>query len=452
MKKKELMPTEKNLINTLINDTIGRNKDIVDFLNILKCQEASCSIALNGKWGSGKTFFVRQTEMFINASSCLSQTDKEVKDKITSSVPIKEFPNDEFAIYYDAWENDNDTDPIFSLIYEITNQINADFSTKEFSLSNVCDLAASIISIITRHDVNKILESLKSENKFEDFKKEKSTKKMMSEFFTEILCERGNRLVIFIDELDRCKPTYAIKLLEQIKHYMMDDRITFVFSVNLEQLQHTIKCYYGADFDASRYLDRFFDFRIDLPAPDMDKFFEELSLEKNYNSKIILNQIVKMFDFKLREISRLWSQVYVANHNVYDKTEFSFIFPDDEGMEIILIYIVPLMIGLRIADIPRYEDFINGKDSTPLKELLEEDTLKSLLTNMLDNNESFIEEDGKKQVTHEMIIERFYGAVFGNQYTKNIFEIELGKYMFSRKSKEFAIRASSMMSEYAELS
>ena len=66
-------------------------------------------------------------------------------------------------------------------------------------------------------------------------------------------------------------------------------------------------------------------------------------------------------------------------------------------MEIILIYIVPLMIGLRIADISRYEDFINGKDSTPLKELLEEDTLKSLLTNMLDNNESFIEEeDGKK--------------------------------------------------------
>ncbi len=89
---------------------------------------------------------------------------------------------------------------------------------------------------------------------------------MMSEFFTEILCERGNRLVIFIDELDRCKPTYAIKLLEQIKHYMMDDRITFVFSVNLEQLQHTIKCYYGADFDASRYLDRFFDFRIDWPV------------------------------------------------------------------------------------------------------------------------------------------------------------------------------------------
>ena len=59
-----------------------------------------------------------------------------------------------------------------------------------------------------------------------------------------------------------------------------------MFSVNLDQLQHTIKCYYGADFDASRYLDRFFDFRIDLPAPDMDKFFEELSLEKTIIQKL----------------------------------------------------------------------------------------------------------------------------------------------------------------------
>ena len=65
-----------------------------------------------------------------------------------------------------------------------------------------------------------------------------------------------------IDKSDRCKPTFAVHLLEQIKHYIFDDRITFVFSINLEQLQHTIKQYYGADFDSCRYLDRFFDLRI----------------------------------------------------------------------------------------------------------------------------------------------------------------------------------------------
>ena len=75
---------------------------------------------------------------------------------------------------------------------------------------------------------------------------------------SELPNERGNKLVIFIDELDRCNPAYAVKLLEQIKHYMEDDRIIFVFSVNINQLQHTIKHYYGNNFNATKYLDRFF--------------------------------------------------------------------------------------------------------------------------------------------------------------------------------------------------
>ena len=61
-------------------------------------------------------------------------------------------------------------------------------------------------------------------------------------------------MLFFIDELDRCKPSFAVHLLEQLKHYISDERITFVFSVNLEQLQHTIKHYYGINFDSGRYL------------------------------------------------------------------------------------------------------------------------------------------------------------------------------------------------------
>lgn len=64
-------------------------------------------------------------------------------------------------------------------------------------------------------------------------------------------------MIIFIDELDRCKPSFAVHLLEQIKHYLYDERIIFVLSVNQEELQYTIKHFYGNEFDASRYLDRF---------------------------------------------------------------------------------------------------------------------------------------------------------------------------------------------------
>lgn len=73
----------------------------------------------------------------------------------------------------------------------------------------------------------------------------------------QIPIERADKVVIFIDELDRCKPTYAVKLLERIKHYFNNDKIIFVFSTNLEELQSSVKCVYGESFNAYRYLDRF---------------------------------------------------------------------------------------------------------------------------------------------------------------------------------------------------
>ena len=67
----------------------------------------------------------------------------------------------------------------------------------------------------------------------------------------------NGKVIIFIDELDRCKPTYAVKLLERVKRYFNGDNYISVYSINMQQLQHTIKKFYGVDFDAHKYLDRF---------------------------------------------------------------------------------------------------------------------------------------------------------------------------------------------------
>lgn len=50
-----MLPTEENIIETLYNDQINRNKDIVYFHNILQAQESASAIAIDGRWGSGKT-------------------------------------------------------------------------------------------------------------------------------------------------------------------------------------------------------------------------------------------------------------------------------------------------------------------------------------------------------------------------------------------------------------
>lgn len=454
MKKYELLPTEENLIGSLYNDTINRNKDIVCFYNILQAQEAASTIAIDGRWGSGKTFFVRQTKMVINALNPLSDMDEELKTKATIRLPFpknyEENENYNIAVYYDAWENDNDTEPILSIIYEITKQLSVDFSLSDESIVKT---AGAIIEAISGHNVNGIKDALTSEDPFTKFKEQKDIEEKIKDFFTGLLAERGNRLVVFIDELDGCKPNFAVQLLEQIKHYIFDDRITFVFSVNLEQLQHTIKHYYGAKFDSCRYLDRFFDLRIAMPPANMEKFYSQIGLESRYYVDIVTKRVINMFNFELREITRFYSQVKAAVYEpTHDSQKFDFSFPHGKGRHVILMYIVPLLIGLKIADISKYDDFINGRDIEPLKELLDVDEENRLLENMLNRDESFEKEEGKKLVTKDEMIKRFYDAIFVNQYSGSKYSSILGQYEFSKESKTFAISTSSMMSHYAELS
>ena len=71
--------------------------------------------------------------------------------------------NCSIAVYYDAWENDNDTEPVLSLIYEITKQLSIDFSLSDISIVKT---AGAIIEAISGHNVNGIKDALTSEDPF----------------------------------------------------------------------------------------------------------------------------------------------------------------------------------------------------------------------------------------------------------------------------------------------
>ena len=81
-------------------------------------------------------------------------------------------------------------------------------------------------------------------------------------------------LVVFIDELDRCRPTYTIELLEVAKHLFAVDGVVFVLGVNRSEIAESVKAVYGASFGAQAYLNRFFDLDIRLPSPDRKAFIE----------------------------------------------------------------------------------------------------------------------------------------------------------------------------------
>ena len=151
-----------------------------------------------------------------------------------------------------------------------------------------------------------------------------------------------------MDELDRCRPSYAVQLLERIEHYFINERITFVFSVNLEQLQHTIKNFYGNDFDACRYLDRFFDLRLSLPPINTTKYYNSLNLSNNVEIDRVLMRIQQTFNMSLREFCKFYDSVKVSGMKSYFNETEDFMFK----------YIVTLCLALKITNITLHDEFI----------------------------------------------------------------------------------------------
>ena len=159
-----------------LQDKIGREEIVDKICGLVDSlgKDKNFSMAINGAWGSGKTFFVRQTKMVINALNPSCDTDEGIKSKATARLPLtkteQERENFDIAVYYDAWGNDNDTEPVLSLIYEITKQLSAEFSLSDKS---IVKMAGSIVEAISGHNVNGIMDALSADDPFTKFKEQK---------------------------------------------------------------------------------------------------------------------------------------------------------------------------------------------------------------------------------------------------------------------------------------
>ncbi len=103
-------------------------------------------------------------------------------------------------------------------------------------------------------------------------------KKLLSEYAAILTTDQDLPLFILVDELDRCRPNFAITLLEEIKHLFSVPGIVFVLATEKEQLANCISATYGlSKCGALVYLDKFIDMNIELPIPDVEKFLNNLN-------------------------------------------------------------------------------------------------------------------------------------------------------------------------------
>jgi len=226
-------------------------------------------LSINNEWGTGKTTFVKMWQQELK--------NNEVK-----------------TIYFNAWENDFDNNPLVALMSELetlTKKNNKTFkSVVEKGAVLTKDVLPALLKSVAKKyiDVDIVADAIENTTKgvTEIFEKEineyTNKKKTVLEFqkeLTKFVNETGSGkpLVFIIDELDRCRPDYAVKVLEQIKHFFSVAGIVFVLSIDKKHLASSIKGYYGSEsINTDEYLRRFIDLEYSIPKPPTALFCEYL--------------------------------------------------------------------------------------------------------------------------------------------------------------------------------
>lgn len=379
MSNMALEPTYDNLMHHYLEDTIGRNDDLFYFVRILSSLNSGSAVALNAAWGSGKTFFVKQAKMLIDIHNpnsdidieCLNPEEiasiKDVYNKHNSGTEKYDMPK-MATVYYDAWKYDDTEDPLLSLLYCIMNRFGESVPEdkvaviKKFAKQSV-SILSSAARYITGINVQEILETIKNyadacEDTVKEQKSNESLEKRINSFLNDVVLEDEEKLIIFIDELDRCNPQYAVKLLERVKHYFNHPKVVFVISYNKSELQHSIKTLYGSEFSADKYLERFFDYEFGLSTIDAGSYLDSLGCSNTVH--LNMKAVAKIYSFQMRELCKYYDCVNNATAMI-KKLISNNIYSQEKSLEFCIIWFLPVIVGLRFYNENYYREFIEGK-------------------------------------------------------------------------------------------
>ena len=263
-------------------DLFGYSDFSERFAKILEDVDSAPVIMLDGPWGSGKSTFVQQWAGLLRERG-------------------------HAVCYFDAFANDHQDDAFFALAGEL-------YSLAEHEESLDCDFRSSFATraanlgkalwpltarfalktvtqgIVSMDDARKIKAAVtESPGEFITLLKERITgvqkERRLLEQFRSLLSELAQRLttpasetvstdtskdfhhklVFIVDELDRCKPTFALNLIERIKHVFSAKNVCFVLVAHVPQLAEVVQRSYGVT-DGKLYLEKFYQLRVTLPA------------------------------------------------------------------------------------------------------------------------------------------------------------------------------------------
>lgn len=293
-------------------------------------------VSLSGAWGTGKTFFLERWRRELQKQSIRS-------------------------IYFNAWEDDFCDDPLVAIIGQLTKFASGIEKLHEYQ-TMLEDFAKKFLKNAVGAAVGIPLPDADSA-----LARYKEQEKIKTEFKAKLECmaqdaQGANEgpLVFIVDELDRCRPTFAIELLERVKHLLDVPGIVFVFGINRKELGKSIQSVYGK-IDADIYLHRFFDMEFSLLGADLGNFciglMHKHELGEMFSQKegfiAGLSIIFKHLGlFSLRDMEhciRVFAFVSLNAPKIMNS--------------IIACYLLTTLILLRIKDSTLYKSFIQKESS-----------------------------------------------------------------------------------------
>ncbi|GLB28133.1 hypothetical protein LAD12857_00560 [Lacrimispora amygdalina] len=340
-----------------IDDTLDRKKFVENIMNVIekwnnvKHENNSLVISLDAPWGSGKSYLINMWKNWL-----LSEENADKNYYIT---------------YYNAWENDDNDSAFIPLVYKLQDldvykgnddyvnnveEITTNF-LKSCGVALLKDGVKKYIGESTANILCKGIDGAAATKKIVDFFSKYKTyideKNKFKEALKELIPKDG-KLIIFIDELDRCRPTFAIETLEITKHYFNQKDIVFIFAIDLEQLSYSISTMYGAGMDSAGYLRRFFDFNIRIPAgnlydyidPLYNQYFKSIESKGSFN-EMVVNMFLKL-NLSLRDIDKIFNNFIVFY--LYYQTHFEHI-SENMVVKVMEVYLYFMTLKYKFPDI-----------------------------------------------------------------------------------------------------
>lgn len=349
------------------NDKLGRRSAVEALASILQSTTEPLVVSVNAPWGYGKSTFLRMLQAHLRIQGFKS-------------------------INFNAWESDYIDNPFVALLGDTEEQLNALRGNRNRSLQSKIEKAkkyggkiikaaipaavrigtAGVINLggLTEAAISDAAEKF-TQDQIDAYSE---AKRSITSFRKEVndiaksLYDSDSQfpLVFIIDELDRCRPTHAVRLLEIVKHFFSIDRVAFVIALDPDQLGHSVRTLYGQGMDVDGYLRRFFDLELNLPVPSAEEFlraqFNKFGLDEFFASRMqyeetrydksslesMFKHLFNALDMSFRERERAFTLLSLAIRAT----------PQNH-------YLHPLILGcliiLKIKNSRLYKNFIAGR-------------------------------------------------------------------------------------------